>query len=276
MGGPEGERSLDGTGHAPHISIRGLTHAYGKGDAGVTALRDIDLGIGEGEFVSIIGPSGCGKTTLLRIVGGLVTPTRGSVRIDGGSPDEARRRQAFGAVFQDAALLPWRTAAENVGLSVELRGVREMGAKNGEIDGLLETVGLDGFRDSYPYQLSGGMKQRVALARALAARPRILLMDEPFGSLDEMTRTDMGYELLRIWQERPTTVLFVTHSIAEAVMLSDRVVVLSARPGQVVDVVDVKLPRPRSDSLEESTEFAEQMGLVRRLLRGARYEPVAV
>ena len=123
MGGAEGERSLDGTGHTPHISIRGLTHAYGKGDAGVTALRDIDLDIGEGEFVSIIGPSGCGKTTLLRIVGGLVTPTRGSVRIDGGSPDEARRRQAFGAVFQDAALLPWRTAAENVGLSIELRGV---------------------------------------------------------------------------------------------------------------------------------------------------------
>ena len=259
-------------GWTPRISIRGLTHEYGKGNPPVTALSDIDLDIHEGEFVSIIGPSGCGKTTLLRIVGGLLKPTQGTVRTDGASPDEARRQRLFGAVFQDAALLPWRTAAENVRLSIELN--RDDG--KGEVTDLLHTVGLDGFHDSYPYQLSGGMKQRVALARALAARPRILLMDEPFGSLDEITRTDMGYELLRIWEQRPTTVLFVTHSIAEAVMLSDRVVVLSPRPGEIVDVVNIDLPRQRTQSVEESEEFAEHMALVRGQLKGARHEPVAV
>ena len=259
-------------GCTPHISIHGLTHEYGKGNPPVTALSDIDLDIHEGEFVSIIGPSGCGKTTLLRIVGGLLTPTSGNVRIDGASPDEARRQRLFGAVFQDAALLPWRTAAENVRLSIELN--RDDG--KGEVTDLLHTVGLDGFHDSYPYQLSGGMKQRVALARALATRPRILLMDEPFGSLDEITRTDMGYELLRIWESRPTTVLFITHSIAEAVMLSDRVVVLSPRPGEIVDVINIELPRPRTQSVEESKEFAEHMALVRGQLKGARHEPVAV
>lgn len=259
-------------GCTPQISIHGLTHEYGKGDPDVTALSDVDLDIHEGEFVSIIGPSGCGKTTLLRIVGGLLTPTRGTVRIDGVTPDEARHQRLFGAVFQDAALLPWRTAAENVRLSVELNGDN----RKGDVNDLLHTVGLGGFRDSYPYQLSGGMKQRVALARALVTRPRILLMDEPFGSLDEITRTDMGYELLRIWESRPTTVLFVTHSIAEAVMLSDRVVVLSPRPGEVVDIVDIELPRPRLQSVEESQEFAEHMALVRGQLKGVRHESLAV
>ena len=259
-------------GCTPQISVRGLTHEYGKGDPRVTALSNIDLDIHEGEFISIIGPSGCGKTTLLRIVGGLLTPTRGIVRIDGTSPDEARRQRLFGAVFQDAALLPWRTAAENVRLSIELNGDH----RKSEVNDLLHTVGLDGFHDSHPYQLSGGMKQRVALARALASRPGILLMDEPFGSLDEITRTDMGYELLRIWESRPTTVLFVTHSIAEAVMLSDRVVVLSPRPGEIVDVIDIELPRPRLQSVQESQEFAEHMALVKSLLKGSRHEPIAV
>ena len=260
----------------PHIAIRGLSHEYGTDDARVTALTDIDLDIDEGEFVSIIGPSGCGKTTLLRIVGGLLTPTLGTVRIDGASPDEARRQRLFGAVFQDSALLPWRTAAENVRLTIELLGVSDRDDKDRDIEELLEIVRLDGFGDSYPYQLSGGMKQRVALARALATRPRILLMDEPFGSLDEITRTDMGYELLRIWERRPTTVLFVTHSIAEAVMLSDRVVVLSPRPGEIVDVVDINLPRPRMDSMEESQDFGDYMAFVRGLLKEARHEPIAV
>ena len=260
----------------PQIAIRGLSHDYGTNDARVTALTDIDLDIDEGEFVSIIGPSGCGKTTLLRIVGGLQTPTLGAVRIDGASPDEARRQRLFGAVFQDAALLPWRTAAQNVSLSIELRGIADGDDKQCAIDELLQSVRLDGFHDSYPYQLSGGMKQRVALARALAARPRILLMDEPFGSLDEITRTDMGYELLRIWESHPTTVLFVTHSIAEAVMLSDRVVVLSPRPGEIVDVVDINLTRPRMQSVEESKQFGHYMALVRGLLKGARHEPTAV
>ena len=148
--------------------------------------------------------------------------------------------------------------------------------KDRDIDELMATVKLDGFQDSYPYQLSGGMKQRVALARALATRPRILLMDEPFGSLDEITRTEMGYELLRIWESHPTTVLFVTHSIAEAVMLSDRVVVLSPRPGEIVDVVDINLPRPRMDSMEESQDFGDYMAFVRSLLKEARHEPIAV
>ena len=260
----------------PHIAIHGLTHEYGTNDDRVTALTNIDLDIDEGEFVSIIGPSGCGKTTLLRIVGGLLTPTLGTVRIDEASPDEARRQRLFGAVFQDSALLPWRTAAENVRLTIELLGVSDRDDKDRDIEELLEIVRLDGFGDSYPYQLSGGMKQRVALARALATRPRILLMDEPFGSLDEITRTEMGYELLRIWESHPTTVLFVTHSIAEAVMLSDRVVVLSPRPGEIVDVVDINLPRPRMDSMEESQDFGDYMAFVRGLLKGARHEPIAV
>ena len=276
MGRDEDDWNAGETVRMPHISIRGLSHEYGTNDARVTALTNIVLDINEGEFVSIIGPSGCGKTTLLRIVGGLLTPTLGTVRIDEASPDEARRQRLFGAVFQDSALLPWRTAAQNVSLSIELRGVADGNDKGRDIDELLETVKLDGFQNSYPYQLSGGMKQRVALARALAARPRILLMDEPFGSLDEITRTDMGYELLRIWERRPTTVLFVTHSIAEAVMLSDRVVVLSPRPGEIVDVVDINLPRPRMDSMEESQDFGDYMAFVRGLLKGARHEPIAV
>ena len=276
MVGGEGDLSANETARSPHISIHKLTHEYGKGDPRVTALSDIDLDIAEGEFVSIIGPSGCGKTTLLRIVGGLLTPTRGTVRIDGASPDDARNQRSFGAVFQDAALLPWRTAAENVRLSIELRGDFNGVDKKSDVNELLDTVGLDGFQDSHPYQLSGGMKQRVALARALATRPRILLMDEPFGSLDEITRTDMGYQLLRIWESRPTTVLFVTHSISEAVMLSDRVVVLSPRPGEVVDVINIELPRPRTQSVEESQEFADHMARVRSLLKGSRHEPIAV
>ena len=276
MVGEEGDPSANETARLPHISIHGLTHEYGKSDPRVTALSHIDLDIDEGEFVSIIGPSGCGKTTLLRIVGGLLTPTRGTVRIDGASPDLARQQRSFGAVFQDAALLPWRTAAENVRLSIELRGKFNGDDKKSEVNDLLDTVGLDGFQDSHPYQLSGGMKQRVALARALATRPRILLMDEPFGSLDEITRTDMGYQLLRIWESRPTTVLFVTHSISEAVMLSDRVVVLSPRPGEIVDVISIELSRPRTQSVEESQEFADRMALVRGLLKGTTYEHIAV
>ena len=276
MGRDEDDWNAGETVRMPHISIRGLSHEYGTNDDRVTALTNIDLDIDEGEFVSIIGPSGCGKTTLLRIVGGLQTPTLGTVRIDGTSPDGARRQRLFGAVFQDAALLPWRTAAQNVSLSIELRVVADGNDKDRDIDKLLETVKLDGFQNSYPYQLSGGMKQRVALARALAARPRILLMDEPFGSLDEITRTEMGYELLRIWESHPTTVLFVTHSIAEAVMLSDRVVVLSPRPGEIVDVVDINLPRPRMDSMEESQDFGDYMAFVRGLLKEARHEPIAV
>ena len=272
----KGKGSTVDTPHAHHISIRRVSHAYGKGEARVTALSDIDLDIREGEFVSIIGPSGCGKTTLLRIVGGLLSPTQGSVRIAGSSPNEARRQQDFGAVFQDPALLPWRTAAENVRLSIELRGGSNGDSNDHEVAKLLTKVGLDGFHRSYPYQLSGGMKQRVALARALAARPRVLLMDEPFGSLDEMTRTDMGYELLRIWEERPTTVLFITHSIAEAVMLSDRVVVLSPRPGAIVDIVDIGMPRPRAQAMEESMEFRDYMTKVRSLLKRTNDESIAV
>ena len=275
MGGREDHENAGETARMPHISIRGLSHEYGTNDALVTALTDIELDIDKGEFVSIIGPSGCGKTTLLRIVGGLLTPTLGTVRIDGATPGEARRQRLFGAVFQDAALLPWRTSAENVKLSIELRGPAENDDRRREVDDLLEMVKLDGFHDTYPFQLSGGMRQRVALARALAARPRIILMDEPFGSLDEITRTDMGYELLRIWESRPTTVLFVTHSVAEAVMLSDRVVVLSPRPGEIVDVVDIDLPRPRTQSDEESQEFMEHLALVRGLLKGTRHEPIA-
>ena len=259
-------------GCTPQISIHGLSHEYGKGDPRVTALSDIDLDIHEGEFVSIIGPSGCGKTTLLRIVGGLLTPTHGS----------RSHRRCYTRRRSTSTTIRSRVPGRRPPPMAHRRRKRaplcraQRRRRKDDVDDLLHTVGLDGFHGSYPYQLSGGMKQRVALARALATRPRILLMDEPFGSLDEITRTDMGYELLRIWESRPTTVLFVTHSIAEAVMLSDRVVVLSPRPGEIVDVINIELPRPRLQSVEESKEFGEYMALVRGLLKGARHEPVAV
>ena len=274
------ERADDPTEHgrppAPHVSIHGLGHVYEEKGRKVRALSQIDLDIEHGEFVSVVGPSGCGKTTLLRIIGGLLSPAFGVVRVGGSTPDDAKRRQSIGPVFQDSSLLPWRTVAGNVRLSIELRRNRVGKSDDREVDHLLNVVGLAGFRESYPYQLSGGMKQRVALARMLAVSPEIMLMDEPFGSLDEITRTNMGYELLRIWEQRPATVVFVTHSISEADMMSDRVVVMSPRPGRLISTVQIDEPRPRERTIEQSKRLAEYASVIADTLQGAMDEPIAV
>jgi NitT/TauT family transport system ATP-binding protein len=234
--------------------------------AGATeALHDVSLAIDRGEFVSLIGPSGCGKSTLLRIVGDLVAPSAGVVTVNGKPPRQARLDRDYGIVFQSPVLYDWRTVEANVRLPLEV-----MGAPRGEweprVRALLRLVGLDGFRRHYPWQLSGGMQQRVAIARALVTNPAILLMDEPFGALDEMTRERLNLELLSLCGETGATVLFVTHSIAEAVFLSSRVVVLSPRPGRIERVVDVDLPRPRSEKTRALPRFFELVTTVREHL----------
>jgi len=253
-----------------HILVEGLSKVFPHRDRPLEALRRLDLRVGWGEFVSVIGPSGCGKSTLLRIVGGLLEPTVGQVHIDGRSPREAQKDKDIGLVFQDPSLLPWRTVLGNVRLPLEVNRI-DSHRPRFQPQELLELVGLSAFADYHPHQLSGGMQQRVAIARALVFQPSLLLMDEPFGALDEITRSAMRYELLRVWQsagsERPKTVLFVTHSITEAITLSDRVVVLTPRPGQVRAVIDIELPRPRDESLERSSQFLDYTQQLRNLLK---------
>jgi NitT/TauT family transport system ATP-binding protein len=233
------------------IDIRNLSLTFQTADAPVHALSDINLQVGAGEFVSLIGPSGCGKTTLMRIVADLEQPTGGSVNVNGMTPAQARLKRAYGYVFQAPALYPWRNVLSNVTLPHEIMGVpkaeREAKARQ-----YLDLVGLSGFTRKYPWQLSGGMQQRVSIARALSFDPAILLMDEPFGALDEITRDKMNEELLSIWRKTGKTVIFVTHSIDEAVLLSTRIVVMSARPGRIVDVLDSTLPAERSLETRES------------------------
>ena len=233
----------------------------------VVALDDVHLEIGDGEFVSLIGPSGCGKSTLLRIVADLDTPTSGSLSVFGKTAHQARLDQDYGIAFQQAGLLPWRTVAANVGLPLEVHGVGRSDRQT-RVAELLELVGLSDFARSYPDQLSGGMQQRVAIARALAESPRLLLMDEPFGALDEITRERMQAELVRICEESGAAVLFVTHSIPEAVFLSDRVVVMTPRPGRIIDIVD---SRPaaggrRDDDFRDAEKFFHTVSRVRELL----------
>jgi NitT/TauT family transport system ATP-binding protein len=248
-----------------HITVRGLTHVYGVDGTTLTALAGVDFEARRGEFVSVIGPSGSGKTTLLKAIGGLLQPSSGTVAIDGTSPEDAQLLKRIGFVFQEPALLPWKTVTQNVRLPMEINHGKTPPVM--EATGrLIETVGLDEFRDYYPHQLSGGMRQRVAFARALVTDPEVLLMDEPLGSLDEITRTSMRYELLKIWEALPKTIILVTHSIAEAVMMSDRVVVLSSRPGRVVGEVSLDLPRPREEALERTPEFLERADRVKELL----------
>jgi NitT/TauT family transport system ATP-binding protein len=230
----------------------------------MTALEDVSLDVHADEFVSLLGPSGCGKTTLLRAIGGLATATSGEIMIDGDSVEAARRGRRFGVVFQDATLLPWRTVADNASLLLD---VTKQGGRRDVVGPLLKTVGLDGFERHYPAQLSGGMRQRVALARALALSPDILLMDEPFAALDALTRERMGDELLRIW-DGSRSVVFVTHAISEAVMLSDRVAVMSPRPGRIVADVRIDLPRPRSREVRESDAFRAYESLLRSHIEG--------
>ncbi|HEY7707985.1 MAG TPA: ABC transporter ATP-binding protein [Gaiellaceae bacterium] len=246
------------------VSLKGVAKEFGRGH--VQALTGIDLDVQPGEFISLIGPSGCGKSTLLRIVGDLIQPSGGEVVVNGKSAHQARVDRDYGIVFQDAVLFDWRTVEKNISLPLEMMG-RDRRARGERVRELLELVELKGFESHHPWQLSGGMQQRVSIARALSFDPSLLLMDEPFGALDEMTRERLNLELLRIWERSGSTVIFVTHSIAEAVFLSTRVVVMSARPGRIVGIVDVDLPQPRTIETREEPRFAELIRDVRQLLR---------
>jgi NitT/TauT family transport system ATP-binding protein len=246
------------------VRLQGVTKQFGAG--GVTALQDVDLEIKPGEFVSLIGPSGCGKSTLLRVVGDLIQPSAGQVEVNGKTAHTARVDRDYGIVFQDSVLFEWRTVAKNIGLPLELAGWgRER--RHARVQEMLDLVELTGFESHHPWQLSGGMQQRVSIARALSFDPPLLLMDEPFGALDEMTRERLNLELLQIWQASGSTVIFVTHSISEAVFLSTRVVVMSPRPGRITGIVDVDLPQPRTTRTREEPRFAELIRDVRRTLR---------
>jgi len=246
------------------VSLRGVSKEFGRGH--VQALTGIDLEIQPGEFISLIGPSGCGKSTLLRVVGDLIQPSGGEIVVNGKSAEQARVDRDYGIVFQDAVLFDWRTVEKNISLPLEMMG-RDRRARNERVRELVELVELKGFEHHHPWQLSGGMQQRVSIARALSFDPALLLMDEPFGALDEMTRERLNLELLRIWEQSGSTVIFVTHSISEAVFLSTRVVVMSARPGRIVGVVDVDLPQPRTAETREEPRFAELIRDVRQVLR---------
>ncbi len=247
------------------IVIENLSKTYNEGmPQAVEALRDIDLTVEDGEFVTIVGPSGCGKSTLMEIVAGLVPKSSGSVRI--GDEEVTKPRREIGVVFQEYSLFPWRTVLRNAAFGLEVMGVD----KDERLDRareMLELVGLEGFENAHPEELSGGMQQRVAIARTLATDPDILLMDEPFGALDEQTRMYMGEELLRIWGETEKTVIFITHSLQESVLLSDRVVVLSTRPGRIREIVDVDLDRPRDTDIIGSEAFNRAQSQIWQLIK---------
>jgi NitT/TauT family transport system ATP-binding protein len=246
------------------VELRGVTKTFPRGN--VTALENIDLELTPGEFVSLIGPSGCGKSTLLRVIGDLVEPTHGDVTVNGKSAARARADRDYGIVFQDSVLFDWRTVAKNIALPLELLGWDRARRKE-RVEEMLKLVELTAFADHHPWQLSGGMQQRVSIARALAFEPSLLLMDEPFGALDEMTRERLNLELLSIWHALGSTVVFVTHSISEAVFLSTRVVVMSPRPGRIAGIVPIDLPSPRSVETREAPRFFELVTEVRELLR---------
>lgn len=246
------------------LDARNVGKIFGSGDGRVEALRDISLQISQGEFVSLIGPSGCGKSTLLRLIGDLTSPTSGEMTINSKTPRQARLDRDYGIVFQKSTLLDWRTVSKNVELPLEIMDIGDRRSKANE---MLQLVQLGDFGEHYPWQLSGGMQQRVAIARALTFNPSLLLMDEPFGALDEMTRELMQQEVLRIWHETDTTVVFVTHSIPEAVFLSSRVVVMSARPGQISDVIQTELDYPRDEDTRESQAYYDKITEVREALR---------
>jgi NitT/TauT family transport system ATP-binding protein len=248
---------------APAIDCRGISVRFMTERRTVTALEDVSFSVQPGGFTSLLGPSGCGKSTLLRVVADLVAPSEGQAWVLGTAPEDARRARAFGFVFQDAALLPWRTALQNVELPLEVSGRRTLAPGAATPRELLALVGLAGWEGSYPHELSGGMRQRVSIARALLGGPRLLLMDEPFGALDEITRDRLNAELRRIWAETGTTILFVTHSVYEAVFLAEHVLVLSANPGRVAAWEQIDLPRDRDLSIRDTAEFVTVAARVR-------------
>ena len=251
------------------ISLNRVTRIFNSRDGDqVTALQDVSLEIGRNEFITLVGPSGCGKSTLLRIVAGLILPTAGRASIGGAAITEPRSET--GIVFQAPTLLPWASVLDNVLFPLRMMH-RIDSTSTDKAMALLKLVGLSGFEGKSPRELSGGMQQRVAICRALVHDPDILLMDEPFGALDALTREEMTMELLRIWSERPKTVLFVTHSITEAVVLADRVVVMSPRPGRIQEIIEIGLPRPRSFETEATPEFHEASQHIRQLIFGTRH-----
>lgn len=255
----------------PVIEARGLNLVFQTADGPVHALKDVDLTIRKGEFVSFIGPSGCGKTTFLRCVAALEHATGGSLTVNGMSPDEARKKRAYGYVFQAAGLYPWRTIAGNIKLPLEIMGF-DKAEQDRRVLRVLELVELSGFGKKYPWQLSGGMQQRASIARALAFDADILLMDEPFGALDEIVRDRLNEEVLKLWAATGKTVGFVTHSIPEAVYLSTKIVVMSPRPGRITDVIDSPLPKDRPLEIRDSREFIEIAHRVREGLRAGHVD----
>jgi NitT/TauT family transport system ATP-binding protein len=248
------------------IEIGGLSLRFDTADGPVQALSDVSLKVARGEFVSFIGPSGCGKTTLLRAVADLESPTSGTIRVNGLSPDEARAKRAYGYVFQAPALYPWRSVARNIALPLEVMGFSRA-EREARVAKGLELVNLSGFGAKYPWQLSGGMQQRASIARALSFDPDLLLMDEPFGALDEIVRDMLNQQLLRLWDVTGKTVLFVTHSIPEAVFLSTHIVVMSPRPGRIYDIIECNFPRDRTLDIRETPEFLAIANRVRQGLR---------
>jgi NitT/TauT family transport system ATP-binding protein len=252
------------------IDARDLSLTFTTADGPVYALEGINLTVNDGDFVSFIGPSGCGKTTLLRVIADLEQATAGAITVNGMSPSQARMARAYGYVFQAPALYPWRTVEQNVGLPLEIMGTADAASR---VTRNLELVNLGGFEKKFPWQLSGGMQQRVSIARALAVEPKLLLMDEPFGALDEIVRDKLNQQLLELWAATKKTVVFVTHSIPEAVFLSSRIVVMSPRPGRIIDVIETNLPASRTLDIRETPEFLKIAHRVREGLKaGHSYE----